>query len=145
MAHANFSAFSPDSSFLAICSDDGKLKIYETHTNRLKLEYVPNLHLSSPCSAITWIKASSQTNNPVSHVCFTQFFFVSFIYFLLFSFLTMTTLNYFWGYVDRHVINKNNQKIIIINKKQSWKIITTLIIVLLNFSFWSVCLHYFFW
>lgn len=63
MASTGCSVFSRDGKYLAYCGNDGKLKIWETATNRLKQEYVPNLHLSSPCSVLEWITVSHQSAN----------------------------------------------------------------------------------
>ncbi|XP_066598472.1 WD repeat-containing protein 43-like [Prorops nasuta] len=63
MASAGCSAFSSDGQYLAYCGNDGKLKIYETATDRLKQEYTPNLHLSSPCSVLCWISVSQQSTS----------------------------------------------------------------------------------
>ncbi|XP_001604509.1 WD repeat-containing protein 43 [Nasonia vitripennis] len=63
MASASHSAFSHDGQFLAFCGTDGKLKIWETATSRLKQEFVPNLHLSSPCSVLDWIVVGAQSAN----------------------------------------------------------------------------------
>ncbi|KAG7210283.1 hypothetical protein KM043_011827 [Ampulex compressa] len=61
MASAGCSAFSQDGEYFAYCGNDGKLKIWETASGRLKHEYVPNLHLSSPCSVVGWISVSYQS------------------------------------------------------------------------------------
>lgn len=63
------SAFSPDGQYYAYCGNDGKLKIWETANGRLKHEYIPNQHLSSPCSVIGWIFVSQQSagNASVKH------------------------------------------------------------------------------
>ncbi|XP_011493851.1 PREDICTED: WD repeat-containing protein 43, partial [Ceratosolen solmsi marchali] len=53
--------FSQDGQFFAFCGTDGKLRIWETATSRLKQEFVPNLHLSSPCSVLGWITVSTQS------------------------------------------------------------------------------------
>ncbi|XP_012260662.2 WD repeat-containing protein 43 [Athalia rosae] len=63
MASTCCSAFSPDGKYLAYCGSDGKLKIWDTATSLLKQEYVPNLHLSSPCSVLAWIPVSRQSNS----------------------------------------------------------------------------------
>ncbi|XP_011305211.1 WD repeat-containing protein 43 [Fopius arisanus] len=60
MASTGCSAFSSNQQYWAICGNDGKLKIWETATSRLKQEFVPNLHLSSPCSVIGWITIGQQ-------------------------------------------------------------------------------------
>ncbi|XP_043461904.1 WD repeat-containing protein 43 [Leptopilina heterotoma] len=66
MANPGCSAFSNDGQYLANCGIDGKLKIWETATNRLKVDYVPNYHLKSPCSVIKWITVSLQSTNTTS-------------------------------------------------------------------------------
>ncbi|OAD55589.1 WD repeat-containing protein 43 [Eufriesea mexicana] len=59
---ANY-AFSSDGEYFAHCGNDGKLKIWDTSTGRLKQEYVSNFHLSSPCCVLAWLYVSSQTTN----------------------------------------------------------------------------------
>ncbi|XP_014203464.1 WD repeat-containing protein 43 [Copidosoma floridanum] len=66
MASISHCAFSHDTQYLAFCSTDGKLKIWETSTNRLKQEFVPNLHLSSPCSVLEWITVGTQSTTAAS-------------------------------------------------------------------------------
>lgn len=63
------SAFSPDGQYYAYCGNDGKLKIWEAANGRLKHEYTPNRHLSSPCSVLGWISVSQQSagNASVKH------------------------------------------------------------------------------
>ncbi|XP_011642160.1 WD repeat-containing protein 43 [Pogonomyrmex barbatus] len=61
MASTGRSAFSRDGQYYAFCGNDGKLKIWETASGRLKHEYTPNRHLSSPCSVIEWISVSPQS------------------------------------------------------------------------------------
>ncbi|XP_015112063.1 WD repeat-containing protein 43 isoform X2 [Diachasma alloeum] len=63
MASAGCSAFSSNQQYWAFCGNDGKLKIWETATSRLKQEFVPNLHLSSPCSVIGWITVGQQSTS----------------------------------------------------------------------------------
>ncbi|KOC69160.1 WD repeat-containing protein 43 [Habropoda laboriosa] len=59
---ANY-AFSSDGEYFAYCGNDGKLKIWDTGTGRLKQEYVSNFHLSSPCCVLTWLYVSSQSTH----------------------------------------------------------------------------------
>ncbi|XP_029035150.1 WD repeat-containing protein 43 [Osmia bicornis bicornis] len=59
---ANY-AFSPDGEYFAHCGNDGKLKIWDTGTGRLKQEYVSNFHLSSPCCVLTWLYVNSRSTN----------------------------------------------------------------------------------
>ncbi|XP_050491841.1 WD repeat-containing protein 43 [Bombus huntii] len=59
---ANY-AFSSDGEYFAHCGNDGKLKIWDTGTGRLKQEYVSNSHLSSPCCVLAWLYVSSRTTN----------------------------------------------------------------------------------
>ncbi|CAL7941872.1 unnamed protein product [Xylocopa violacea] len=61
-ATANY-AFSFDGEYFAHCGNDGKLKIWDTGTGRLKDEYVSNFHLSSPCCVLTWLYVSSRATN----------------------------------------------------------------------------------
>ncbi|KAL2724285.1 WD repeat-containing protein 43-like [Vespula squamosa] len=63
MANAACTAFSQDGQYFAYCGSDGKLKIWETATSRLKQEYVPNLHLYSPCSVLCWISVNTQATS----------------------------------------------------------------------------------
>ncbi|KAL0116118.1 hypothetical protein PUN28_011170 [Cardiocondyla obscurior] len=66
MASTGRSAFSQDGQYYALCGNDGKLKIWETASGRLKHEYTPNRHLSSPCNVIGWISVSPQSTSNVS-------------------------------------------------------------------------------
>jgi len=61
MASTGRSAFSQNGEYYAFCGNDSKLKIWETASGRLKHEYTPNRHLSSPCSVIGWISVSPQS------------------------------------------------------------------------------------
>ncbi|XP_012527927.1 WD repeat-containing protein 43 [Monomorium pharaonis] len=61
MASIGRSAFSQDGQYYAYCGNDGKLKIWETASGRLKHEYTSNRHLSSPCSVIGWISVNPQS------------------------------------------------------------------------------------
>lgn len=45
-----------DCKLFAYVDDSGKLKIWDTETNQLKQEYVPNLHLVSPITCLKWIE-----------------------------------------------------------------------------------------
>uniref|UniRef100_A0A8C1UW60 WD repeat domain 43 n=1 Tax=Cyprinus carpio TaxID=7962 RepID=A0A8C1UW60_CYPCA len=48
-------AFSPKSQqFLALCAQDGRLRIWNTDSKTLQQEYVPSAHLSSACTCVTW-------------------------------------------------------------------------------------------
>lgn len=58
---SDYSSFSYCGQFYGHCGSDGKLKIWETATGTLKQEYIPNLHLTSPCTCLTWIAPSSTT------------------------------------------------------------------------------------
>lgn len=59
MDNYHLKEFSPDQKLFAAIQSDGKLKIWDVLRNQLKQEYVPNLHLSTPCTALKWIKLSS--------------------------------------------------------------------------------------
>ncbi|XP_067007898.2 WD repeat-containing protein 43 [Anabrus simplex] len=58
MALGGSSAFSEDGRYFCCYGQDGKLKIWETGTGILKQEYTPNLHLTSPCTCLTWMRIS---------------------------------------------------------------------------------------
>ncbi|RXN29874.1 WD repeat-containing 43-like protein [Labeo rohita] len=48
-------AFSPKSQqFLALCAQDGRLRIWNTDSKTLQQEYVPSAHLSAACTCVTW-------------------------------------------------------------------------------------------
>ncbi|KAI4501476.1 hypothetical protein M0802_003353 [Mischocyttarus mexicanus] len=72
MANAAYTAFSHDGQFFAYCGNDGKLKIWETAANRLKQEYIPNLHLNSKCIALCWISVNTQATNATYLYCFSR-------------------------------------------------------------------------
>ncbi|XP_076631945.1 WD repeat-containing protein 43 [Colletes latitarsis] len=56
-------AFSSDGDYFAHCGNDGKLKIWDTFTGRLKQEYVSNFHLSSPCCILAWLYVNTSSTN----------------------------------------------------------------------------------
>ncbi|XP_014283733.1 WD repeat-containing protein 43 [Halyomorpha halys] len=58
------SLFSNCGRYFVHSSQNGKLKIWDTISGTLKQEYVPNLHLNSPCSSLTWIDVPSRVNSP---------------------------------------------------------------------------------
>ncbi|KAH8415915.1 hypothetical protein KR222_003547, partial [Zaprionus bogoriensis] len=50
------SGFSPNGGKLfALIDDQGILRIWDTETNTQKQEFTPNLHMSGPCTALTWV------------------------------------------------------------------------------------------
>lgn len=67
------SEFSPDGKLFAFINSEGKLKIWDTEQNQQKQEYIPNLHLSAPCTCFTWITTTSgggvASNGHVSSSC----------------------------------------------------------------------------
>lgn len=47
--------FSPKTrQYLALCAQDGKLRIWNTDSKTLHQEYVPSAHLSATCLCISW-------------------------------------------------------------------------------------------
>lgn len=51
-----YSEFSPNGKFFAVLNKtDGNLKIWDSESNQLTQEYIPNLHLSVPCTCFIWI------------------------------------------------------------------------------------------
>nr|CAD7404842.1 unnamed protein product [Timema cristinae] len=65
MSSTECSAFSEDGKYFGYCGDDGKLKIWETDTGTLKKEYIPNLHLSEPCTCLTWLLNIKHSDNSI--------------------------------------------------------------------------------
>lgn len=55
--------FSRDGKYFAQITTDGKLKIWETTTSTFKQEFIPNLHLTTPCTCLQWIQAKTQVNH----------------------------------------------------------------------------------
>ncbi|XP_034015250.1 WD repeat-containing protein 43 [Thalassophryne amazonica] len=48
-------AFSPKSrQYLAVCAQDGRLRIWNTDSKTLQREYVPSAHLSTTCTCLAW-------------------------------------------------------------------------------------------
>ncbi|XP_052009650.1 WD repeat-containing protein 43-like [Xyrauchen texanus] len=48
-------SFSPKSrQFLALCAQDGRLRIWNTDSKTLQQEFVPSAHLSAACTCVTW-------------------------------------------------------------------------------------------
>ena len=79
MASLGQSAFSNSGEFLAHCGQDGKLKIWETSTSRLKQEYTPNHHLASPCSVVGWLTAVGTSANTSVSPCASYIFIYDFL------------------------------------------------------------------
>ncbi|KAJ7991235.1 hypothetical protein DPEC_G00295220 [Dallia pectoralis] len=47
--------FSPKShQYLALCAQDGRLRVWDTDSKTLHQEYVPSAHLSATCTCISW-------------------------------------------------------------------------------------------
>lgn len=57
-------SFSDCGLYFAYFGPDGKLKLWDTGSGILKQEYVPNLHLNSPCTTLLWITVSSNHLSP---------------------------------------------------------------------------------
>ncbi|KAH8027074.1 hypothetical protein HPB51_002019 [Rhipicephalus microplus] len=47
-------AVSDSGEYLAHSSSDGRLKLWDTSTGRLKQEYTPSAHLSAKCTCLSW-------------------------------------------------------------------------------------------
>uniref|UniRef100_A0A1B6C6T4 Small-subunit processome Utp12 domain-containing protein n=1 Tax=Clastoptera arizonana TaxID=38151 RepID=A0A1B6C6T4_9HEMI len=61
---SEYSSFSICGQYYGHLGSDGKLRIWETSTGNLKQEYIPNLHLTSPCTCMTWL---ASPNTVISH------------------------------------------------------------------------------
>ncbi|KAL3285074.1 hypothetical protein HHI36_019198 [Cryptolaemus montrouzieri] len=55
------SQFDKEGRYFAYLADDGRLKIWNTASNSLDQEYVPDLHLTSPCTCLQFIESWSNT------------------------------------------------------------------------------------
>ncbi|KDR13291.1 WD repeat-containing protein 43 [Zootermopsis nevadensis] len=62
MAVLECSAFSESGKYFGYCGVDGKLKVWETESGILSQEYTPNLHLSSPCTCLTWVASRNSVS-----------------------------------------------------------------------------------
>lgn len=48
-------SFSPNSRhYLAVCAQDGRLRVWNADSRALHREYVPSAHLSATCTCIAW-------------------------------------------------------------------------------------------
>ncbi|XP_061599370.1 WD repeat-containing protein 43 [Cololabis saira] len=57
--------FSPKSrQYLALCAQDGRLRIWNTDSKTLQQEYVPSAHLSATCTCICWGPCRSVKEGP---------------------------------------------------------------------------------
>lgn len=63
-----FAVFSGDGQQFAFCGSDGKLSIFDVNSGVLKQEYVPNLHLRSPCTSLSWISLHSNGVRPAEFI-----------------------------------------------------------------------------
>ncbi|XP_066559131.1 WD repeat-containing protein 43 [Amia ocellicauda] len=50
--------------YLAVCAQDGRLRIWDTHSNTLHQEYVPSAHLSATCTCIAWGPCRTDKEGP---------------------------------------------------------------------------------
>jgi WD40 repeat protein len=60
MAPWSHAAFSDDLGLLSVCGADGKLKVFDTKSNKLVQEYVPDGHLNGQIRSLCWISAPAQ-------------------------------------------------------------------------------------
>ncbi|XP_015830925.3 WD repeat-containing protein 43 [Nothobranchius furzeri] len=57
--------FSPKSrQYLAVCAQDGRLRIWSTDSKTLHQEYVPSAHLSATCTCIVWAPCRTVKEGP---------------------------------------------------------------------------------
>ncbi|XP_056282989.1 WD repeat-containing protein 43 isoform X2 [Pseudoliparis swirei] len=57
--------FSPNSrQYLALCAQDGRLRIWNTDSKTLHQEYVPSAHLSATCICIAWAPCRAVKDGP---------------------------------------------------------------------------------
>lgn len=60
MAPWSHAAFSDDLGLLSVCGADGKLKVFDTKSNKLVQEFVPDGHLNGQIRSLCWISAPAQ-------------------------------------------------------------------------------------
>lgn len=52
--------FSKRNKYFASISDNGVLKVWDTETQELKCDYIPNLQTSAPCTSLIWVTLAAQ-------------------------------------------------------------------------------------
>lgn len=62
------SQFSNDGKYFAQITDDGKLKLWDTSAGTFEQEFVPDFHLTSPCTCLHFVD-SLDSYSPVSNTC----------------------------------------------------------------------------
>merc|ERR1712048_50195 len=60
MSANNASAFTNDGHYLALLSVDGRLRIWETTSGKLRQEFTPSSHLETTCTCVCWTRVSSK-------------------------------------------------------------------------------------
>lgn len=54
--------FSKRNKYFASISDNGMLKVWDTETQELKCDYIPNLQTSAPCTSLIWATLAAQVH-----------------------------------------------------------------------------------
>ncbi|XP_022103802.1 WD repeat-containing protein 43-like [Acanthaster planci] len=54
MAATGVISYSPNGSFLAVCSPDGRLSLWDTTSATITQQYTPSSHLSATCTCLSW-------------------------------------------------------------------------------------------
>lgn len=56
------SQFSTDGKYFAQLTDDGKLKVWDTYSGTFQQEFVPDYHLTSPCTCLHFVDRFDSSN-----------------------------------------------------------------------------------
>jgi WD40 repeat protein len=81
MAPWSHAAFSDDLGLLSVCGADGKLKVFDTKSNKLVQEYVPDGHLNGQIRSLCWISAPAQLELvKIFHTIFQIFWFLGSVF-----------------------------------------------------------------
>lgn len=60
--------FSSDGKYFAQLTNDGKLKVWDTTSGTFEQEFVPDFHLTSPCTCLHFVN-KSESYSKVSRIC----------------------------------------------------------------------------
>lgn len=59
--------FSKNNKYFASISENGVLKVWDTETQELKCDYIPNLQTSAPCTSLIWVTLAQVGDFRLNH------------------------------------------------------------------------------
>lgn len=65
--------FSPSGEYVAVSGNDGRLKIYESATNKFLQEFVSSSHLTEVCNCLEWAPNSRKAQQVRSYILYWTF------------------------------------------------------------------------